>query len=466
MKSRKTHFFLMALLVLIIGLISIVIFMVQNIKVPTFSEYTDNPYFQDVPAIVSENAKIGKILDAGGDAFVLDIKQTTEEDYNNYVKLLKKAGYIKHSDNGKDRMEGYVMQSSHTKGNLTLTVSHAKLSKITYISVAENTPLSERLIYKNEYVEHNISGAKTKLYLVELLGHGNSYVIQLKNGNFIIFDGGKREDGKYLVDFLNSLAQKGKKPVVEGWFISHAHEDHFGAMEEIATKSNLVNQIVVEGIYFMEPSKEMQDLNSDRESMKYIKATHKLFKNQEGKQAGFYRPQFGQRYYFSDIHIDVCMTPEQFANERGLYTTDFNDTSIWLKASIEGQSFLCGGDGAHSGARMIMQTFDKAYCTVDFFSVLHHAVNVYDYFTDFVTAHTAIYTTWRFASNSYEDPNPNFSRVFENQRLQKTVKEMYHYGDGTVVFTFPYQPNSAETLPKNEWIYGYTQTHPMRDYNK
>jgi beta-lactamase superfamily II metal-dependent hydrolase len=160
------------------------------------------------------------------------------------------------------------------------------------------------------------------------------------------------------------------------------------------------------------------------------------------------------------------MTSEQFANERGLYTTDFNDTSLWLKTIIEGQSFLCGGDSAQTGARMIMKTFDKAYCTVDFFSVLHHAGNVYDYFTEFVTAHTAIYTTWRFASNGYGNPNESPDLFFRNQRLQKSVKEMYHYGDGTVVFTFPYQPNSAETLPKNEWIYGYTKTHPMRDYNK
>jgi hypothetical protein len=83
-----------------------------------------------------------------------------------------------------------------------------------------------------------------------------------------------------------------------------------------------------------------------------------------------------------------------------------------------------------------------------------------------VTAHTAIYTTWRFASNGYGNPNESSDLFFRNQRLQKSVKEMYHYGDGTVVFTFPYQPNSAETLPKNEWIYGYTKTHPMRDYNK
>ena len=62
MKNKKIIIFLVTVLALIIGLIGITIFMIQNIKIPTFSEYTDNPYFQDVPAIVSENANIGKIV--------------------------------------------------------------------------------------------------------------------------------------------------------------------------------------------------------------------------------------------------------------------------------------------------------------------------------------------------------------------------------------------------------------------
>ena len=55
-----------------------------------------------------------------------------------------------------------------------------------------------------------------------------SYVLQSAGGKVVVIDGGNAGDARYLRDFLTNLGGQ-----IEAWFITHAHSDHFGALEEI-----------------------------------------------------------------------------------------------------------------------------------------------------------------------------------------------------------------------------------------
>ena len=98
--------------------------------------------------------------------------------------------------------------------------------------------------------------------------------------------------------------------------------------------------------------------------------------------AKIYRPQFGQRYWFCDVAIDVSLTMEQFPVESWFYA-DFNDTSTWLMHHIDGQRFLIAGDAHHAGMRVAMNMFEKEYFDLDVFAVFHHGIIVWNYFTDY-----------------------------------------------------------------------------------
>jgi hypothetical protein len=100
-----------------------------------------------------------------------------------------------------------------------------------------------------------------------------------------------------------------------------------------------------------------------------------------------------------------------------------------------------------------MSIYDQSYGEVTMFSVLHHGINVYDYFTDWIKADVALYTTWRDVNPYWEHEEYLVDRRDETVHLKESVKEFYHYGDGTVELTFPYVAGSAKTLPKNQWIY-------------
>ena len=124
----------------------------EAIDVTSFSAYTKQKIFKDIPAMVVKGTKIGEVKTFAGKMYIIDVNGTTEQDYDAYLKVLEKAGFKKHSDNGEDKMEGYVKTASYTKGDITLTVAQALSLDKTLIQVKEKMLLSDHLIYKDEYV--------------------------------------------------------------------------------------------------------------------------------------------------------------------------------------------------------------------------------------------------------------------------------------------------------------------------
>lgn len=58
-----------------------------------------------------------------------------------------------------------------------------------------------------------------------------SYVLQTAGGRLVVVDGGCRPDGEALLRFLEKLG--GPRPAVDAWFLTHAHDDHIGALTEL-----------------------------------------------------------------------------------------------------------------------------------------------------------------------------------------------------------------------------------------
>lgn len=452
MKKQHTIIFISFLIVLLGLSAALVIFMArsnetanEDNRIRTFADWTDLEEFQGVPAMIVRGTGIGEATDYGAENYVIDVNGTTLTDYQNYLVTLEEAGYEKYVDNGENGLEGAVYTSTYTKNNLVLTVTHVVNIDKTYISACFDLPMSEQLFYDESYVADNIQGRQTKLHMLELYDFGNSFIIELKNGHFIINDGGMEEDTPYLFDYLEALASEGEKPVVDAWIISHAHEDHMGILQEISSDAKYCKRLYVEGFYFNEPSDMVSnDLEPNtREKKMYVDAVADMFQTTDGKRPEVYRPQTGQRYYFNDIVIDVIHAQEQLVLED--YNLDFNDSGTWLMYTIEGQKCLLGADGDEGGMRQIMSTYSQEYMTMDIFQALHHSSNTWNTFTDFCTTKTIL-----AADASFRDTAAN------NYLLEQSI-EWLAWGDGTKIMTFPYEVGTAESLPNIEWIY-----HPLR----
>ena len=389
--------------------------------------------------VMEKTMILGEFISVGGNNYIKHIQETTKEDYVNYLEQAKEAGFIIYAENVIDES---VFCTTLIKDSLILNITYfARENRISISYYAG--PISERLQYRESYIADNKADANTKMHMMELFRLGNSFVFQLKNGHFVISDGGLAADMAYLLDYLESLVPEGEKPVIEGWFITHAHGDHCGSFCHFSKNKEWYDRVRVEGVYYSSPSEEEVLNICGCEILDYeIKLVTRRLMNEAGERTKLYRPQTGQRYYFNDITVDILLAQEQvpFGRFRG----DLNTSSTVCMFTIEGQKALFSGDIQEEGLDFMMQNYSKEYLNVDFFTLNHHGLNFTQEFAEYINAKTVLLTVRGVVP---------IRRLRDTKYLLAKAEESMVWGDGTKVLTFPYTVGTYETLPCKEWIY-------------
>jgi glyoxylase-like metal-dependent hydrolase (beta-lactamase superfamily II) len=421
----------------------------------TYSEYWHRTYITSQPDIFKKDwaaedvfsdipecdVKDAKHYGAGN--YVIEKKKSKEE-FLSFAKRLEEAGYELYAESHLDQ---YVYSRTYTRERLTLTLTYLKNTETMYVSATFDLPLSEHLHERDEAFDEK---EKTTLHMVEMWLTGNSFLVQLKNGHFLVCDGGTDHELRYLIDYMETLTPEGERPVVDAWLISHGHRDHTGVLRIIVDEdSSLADRMCVNGIYFNEPNDDVMNLDSGtRGDFAMLRKVTQYLKDEKGQPTKVYRPQTGQRYYFCDITVDVMLGQEQIPTEQ--YSGDLNDSSTWYLFTIEGQRVLIGGDGEVGDMRKIMEIYDRAYMKFEMFSVLHHTLNTWDEFTDYCEVQTVLGTR-------RGEPVHNKAA---NQYLKEQTKEWLRTDDGTRVLTFPYKIGSSECKPHFVWKYHEGRVRP------
>lgn len=434
-------------------------------KVKLFDTITDIEDFQGVPVMTVANGKVEVQGDIGAGNQVAIVNGSEADEYWSYLDVLQDKGFEKYVDNGEEGLYGDVLSAALTKGELTLTVIHMVKANLTYIVAEDNIPLSDHLFYQDEYVSNNIEGAETTLHMMELNAAGNCFIIQLKNGHFIVDDGGREADLPYLLEYLEKLAPEGEKPVIEAWLITHLHSDHAGAFEAFSANSTYLDRIYVQGIYTDLYNSDVSTRMNTTGRQLAVRTVAQKLQTTEGGHPEIYRPHAGQTYYFNDIKIDILQTMIQCPEDSWYrYSSNLNEFSTCRIFQIEGQKYLNVGDADYGAMRAMMRTYDSEDFEVDIMAVSHHGINVYNDFSDFVSAKTLLYTnfgiygtfetghTWAGSWQASED---------RNEYLQAKALESYSYGDGTVTLSFPYAVGTAKNLGQSR-----TDREPITDENR
>lgn len=420
----------------------------------TFSSVTTSEIFKTIPIMNGEKVEFSDVEDVGGGNFMITAKNTSLTEYYDYLAVLDDRDFKKYVDNGKDGIEGYIYTSHYMKDDLLVVVNYFSKMEKTTITVGEQQKVSQHLFYKDEYVKDNIAGAKTTFTMPELYTAGNSFIIQLKNGHFIINDGGMKDDLPYLLDYLDSLVPKGEKPIVDAWFISHAHTDHMGVMLAFYENKEYVDRVYVEEVYYTEMSEAAQkgDASSyDKADVLsfYSITVPGILKSSDGDAPELYRFRLGEKYYFNDITIDVIFTPDILP-----YTEwkTWNATSVVLMYNIEGQKMMLNGDIDWECQEVLLETFDDPYFDMKIYQTPHHGGNVYNEFSSHLKMDTIIYPSFEYERGK----TTLLGRFVQNEFLRLRAKESLAWGDGGVVLTFPYEVGTYKKLPLTDWIYHET----------
>ena len=407
-------------------------------------------------AIKELNMNLREAVDYGEENYIVTVSFDTDAmAYKVYEERLREYGYSLVYDNSHCRVGriqrkeiyDYVRCSVYKKGDISCTLTHVVKTKTTYLCICENELLSEHLKFRSTAPQK--SEQKTALHNIPIKSFGNSLVIQLKNGHFIISDGGMPGETAFLLDYLKALIPEGEKITVEGWFISHLHLDHCGILRDFVNGTADPDCIIVNGFYYSTPAANVFELDMGAvEDEKFVRKAAELLKTASGDHPKVYRPRMGQRFYFDDISIDIVFTQEQLP-ANCYYSTDFlkgtkrsniNDSSTWCMLNIEEQKVLLTGDADKGSMDHVMNMYDKDYFKLTAVDTPHHSWNPYMPFDLFLEADTILVTDKRLATPSLAPQTGNW--YYPNVVLAERAKEVLELKEGATIMEFPYKVGS------------------------
>ena len=349
----------------------------------------------------------------GDGNYMYTITGQSTEIYEVYCNALTSAFNL-YSSNTIENVQNHVFTAKNDDLVVDVTYVPTDGMNTIYITVSTGKTLSEHLTGVVNYSakentvtdDYTLTGdnqlANVSFHMVEqvenLNGAGSSYIIQLKNGHLIVIDGGVFGQTPYLFDYMKTLVEDGKKPVIDAWIVSHCHRDHIGVFQTIwedayktgDEKKDYAGQIYVNGIYFNEPSDALLNryLYGDRAYIGYMKRATALFKTSAKGTPDFYRMQTGQRYTFDDVTMDIMLSQElltiadydaTFNVDNSVQTDAVNDTSTWCMFTIgsgnNAKKLLTAGDASYSAKNYMCDMYSKNYLTMDVMTALHHGFN-------------------------------------------------------------------------------------------
>ena len=215
-----------------------------------------------------------------------------------------------------------------------------------------------------------------------------SYVIKTAHNKLIVIDGGIDGAGidevPYLPAALRAIAGVGDNGYfeIEAWFLTHAHLDHIYELSKMLKNYSANSNFKINNIYFDFPpfgtdaftgtsaefdaSKLRTRLNAYgkaigaevKEGMDYYDTINGAVINAEAIKKGL-------EFNIDGVRIEVLQTwdiQDGYSN--------FNDTSLIMRAWVDGQSILFFGDAANSGDRLL-KTYGDALKS-DIVQMAHH----------------------------------------------------------------------------------------------
>ena len=214
---------------------------------------------------------------------------------------------------------------------------------------------------------------------------GMGYIIRLTDGTFVIVDGGysHENDAKNIYGILTRNNVLSGKPVISAWFITHAHPDHYGALNMFAKLYS--DSVTVKGFYYNLPGNDIlvgTDKSYEASNYRFAEIMSrfdgaKLYsKMHTGMTVGFagatatilYTHEEGtMSYYKNGMSAWFGSKTNEFA--------DANDSSMVIRFTVGTQSFMVLGDIGENPASWLVYSHAADTLKSDLMQVAHHGYN-------------------------------------------------------------------------------------------
>ena len=306
--------------------------------------------------------------------------KATESNYTSYLSTLESKGYTKAAEYTVGSNKYALFQKV---GEYTVYVSY--LAKVGYTGSARM-----RVFVQPFGVEYNTNSAVTSANVCDAQvwqldvdnknskqNGGMSYVIRLTDGTFIVVDGGYATDAEAtnLYKVLSQNNVNGGKPVITAWFITHAHNDHYGVLKNFAAK--FASSVTVEAFYYNLPEAAVVGEEGTLTDASIDEA--ELFLEKFPSAAKYSKIHSGMTFGFAGVSATVLGTHEDvkqsYYKSNSLTANNFkddNDTSTVIKFTIGNQTLMVLGDARTGMSKQLEYTYPASVLKSDMVQMAHH----------------------------------------------------------------------------------------------
>lgn len=251
------------------------------------------------------------------------------------------------------REEGGLLFSTYEKDGHVLLFSYVPLDRATRVISEENTVVPACDTEVKKICKPLMTQLKTPYLICDC---GMSYLMRLCDGRFIIIDGGlgEYEETEYLLETMEKQNVLGGKPIIEAWFITHWHGDHYfvmcDMMERFADRVEFRNMIANTPLMYDFPNR-VKAIMAANPSIRHIV------------------PHTGQHFVFADAIFDVLYACED--HYPGEFR-DSNDTSTVVRMTFAGRRVLWLGDSSPLSSNIVADRYPASSLVCEFLQVGHH----------------------------------------------------------------------------------------------
>lgn len=189
-----------------------------------------------------------------------------------------------------------------------------------------------------------------------------SYIITTPDAKIMVLDGGtySEGDGLYL---YNKLKECGKK--VDLWIISHAHDDHYGALGWML--NNILDfDIQISRLYFSFPPTEWHN-RLDPSEIDFIRWFYEGLEKHSMKSLPLIA---GEALVCGQLKIDVLTDGHDYQNYNSI-----NDTTSVLRVHFPKNDVLFLGDLGKEKGYDVINTIPHELLRCDIVQMAHHGQN-------------------------------------------------------------------------------------------
>lgn len=204
---------------------------------------------------------------------------------------------------------------------------------------------------------------------------GMTYLIRMKDGSFVIIDGGFNIDAAGLINVMrriHPLYDPSKPFEVAAWILTHPHDDHCQLLHRVMTEKIVKAKLNIRRLMFDFSANELilkRDPVWAPEAARVREYAEKL----RGGGTEIIKPHTGMTYEIGELYMKVFFSAAEYAVTDAV---SVNDASLVFTMQNEcGKKLMILGDTGEVSGDYLLKMHKPEQIHADIVQVAHHGLN-------------------------------------------------------------------------------------------